>query len=123
MSTVTYFRNATGGVILPVSNTSFTTELLQISTDESEIYFEFYNDANGNTAVTPTAGTIVTSGSAIGDQFLEASQNATTQASTVSTPNATYTPPVLDGLVERARITLSGITGATHMRAKIFKHE
>lgn len=108
--------------MLPIAgNPTYLLEQLAVGDSQAEIYFEFYSDSAGATPATPTAGSITSSGRALDNIWLEASQNATTQANTVSTPNATYTPPVLDGLVRDARIVLTGITGATHMRATLYK--
>lgn len=115
------FKTSTGSEIIPVADGTFTTDTMMEDMASCEVYFEFYNDEAGATPVEPNAGTIVTSGSPLGGNYLAPSANATTQASACG-PEATYTPPVLDGLTNRARIVLNGITGATHMRAVAFKH-
>lgn len=116
------FRTSAGSDILPVAgNPSYVLEDIQTGDSDAEVYFEFYSDSSGSTPATPSAGTITTSGRALNNIWLEASQNATTQASTVSTPDATYTPPILDGLLRDVRIVLSGVAGATHMRATLYK--
>ena len=108
--------------IITIADGDFFTNGLPITEDEAEVYFEFFSDASANTPVTPTAGTIVTAGRPMEHNYLAASSNATTQASECGTPNSAYTPPILDGKMNRSRITLSGITGATHMKAQVFKH-
>lgn len=119
-----FFRtnNGTGSTILPVADGSYFTENLTIGKTDAEVYFEFYSDSEGTTPVTPTAGTITVSASPLGNNYLAASSGNVVQAAQVEAGNSSYTPPVLDGLTARARITLSGITGATHMRAVLFKH-
>lgn len=124
MSRRFFFRtdNGAGTTILPVTDTSYFTEDLTVGSTESEVYFEFYSDSAATTPVTPSAGTITVSASPLGNNYLAASSNSTVQASSVETPNSSYTPPTVDGLSVKARITLAGITGATHMKAVLFKH-
>ena len=123
MSRRFFFRtdDGEGTTILPVSDTSFFTQELTIGATDAEVYLEFYNDAQGQTPVTPTAGTITVSGSPLGNNYLAATGNVI-QADQVEAGDSSYTPAVLDGLTVRARITLAGITGATHCRAVLFKH-
>lgn len=115
------FKTSTGSEVIPVSNGSYFTDLLSRGLDQAEFYIEFYSDASGLTAATPTAGTITVAGSPLGNNYLSDQANLTVQASACGTPNSTYTPPVLDGLSRRGRMILTGITGATHCRAILFK--
>ena len=117
------FRDGSGNTVFATSNGNYFTEDLRIGVANAEIYYEFYSDAAGTTPVTPTGGTIVASGTPLGNNYLEAGQNATTQASQVEVGDSTYTPPVLDGLVIKARVALSGIAGAAYMRATLYKHD
>lgn len=106
---------------LPVADgAEYYTDWL-LSYGFSSVYFEFYSDAAGTIAVTPTAGTITTYATPTGAVYLTAAANAVTAAATVSVPNGAYTPPVFDGLVKRVKIRLSGITGAAYMRATLLK--
>ncbi len=114
--------NGTGTTILPISDTSFFTPELTTGATDAEVYFEFFSDAAGTTPVTPTAGTITVSGSPLGNNYLAASSNNVIQATQVEAGDSSYTPPVLDGLTVRARIVLDGITGATYMKAVLFKY-
>lgn len=114
--------NGSGSTILPVADVSYFTQELTTGATNAEVYFEFYSDATGETPATPTAGTITVSGSPLGNNYLAASSDNVVQATQVEAGDSSYTPPVLDGLTVRARITLSGITGATHMRAVLFKY-
>lgn len=114
--------NGTGSTILPVTDTSYFTPELTTGATDAEVYLEFYSDADATTTVTPTAGTVTISGSPMGNNYLAASSNNIIQASQVESGDSSYTPAVLDGLTVRARITLAGITGATHMRAILFKY-
>lgn len=116
------FKGADGSEIFAVTDGEYFTETLQEDISEAELYFEFYSDASGATVADPTGGTIASAGSPLGGNYLAAGSNSTTQASACGV-EATYTPPVLDGLTVKGRITLASITGATHMRAVMFKHE
>lgn len=115
-----YFKDSTGSTIIPVADGSFFTDQLKASQDEAEVYFSFYSDADATTPVNPTAGTLTVYGEYEQGFFLEAN-GGVVQANTVISPISTYTPPVMDGLSLRARVDVSGVTGATHMRALVFK--
>lgn len=119
-----FFRtnNGQGSTILPVADGSFFTEDLTIGKTDAEVYLEFYSDANATTPVTPTGGEITISARPMENNYLLAGSNATIQAVDVKTPDSTYTPPVIDGLSTKARITFSGITGASYCKAILFKH-
>lgn len=115
-----YFKDSTGSTIIPVADGSFLTDALKASQDEAEVYFSFYSDADATQPVNPTAGTLTVYGEYESGFFLEAT-GGTVQANTVASPIATFTPPVMDGLSIRARVDLSGVTGAAYMRALVFK--
>lgn len=118
-------RNFTdsGAVALPVSDTSFETEVIPVDNSLSEVYIEFFSDESLDIPVTPTSGTITVTASPLGNCYLEASFDAVINAEDVSFPNASYSPPIIDGLVRKARITFSGITGASYARAIIYTHD
>lgn len=121
MSQRYYVKDSSGNTIIPVADGSFLTDAMRPSQDECEVYFAFYSDEDASTPATPTAGTINTYGEYETGFALAPSANPTTDATEVSTPIATYTPPILDGLTIRGRVDLSGVTGATHFRAYFFK--
>ncbi len=82
-----------------------------------------FTDASG-TPVTPTAGTIRFEATPIEGQWLEPPAEMTIDATTViaasdggGTGLATYTLPSFDGPVQAARIILTGVEGATHVRS------
>ena len=120
MSNRYYLKDSSGSTIIPVSDGSFYTDQMKPSQDEAEVYFSFYSDENATNPVNPTAGTIESYGEYEPGFFLGASGGGV-RANTVSSPIATYTPPVMDGLTLRVRVDLSGVAGASHFRAFVFK--
>lgn len=113
------FKASNGATVIPVANGQFFTDEMSVTPDQVDIYIAFFSDSN-RTPVTPTAGTITANGEYFPGFFLQAT-NPVIQANTVITPNATYTPPTIDGCSLRARIDLAGVTGATHFSAFAYK--
>lgn len=116
-----YLKDNDGNTIIPVSDVELFTDLMSTSQDEVDVYFSFYADQSGLTPQTPTAGTIEVRGEYEPGFWLTASTNPTVQASSVSSPLATYTPPTLDGNTLRVSTVLSGISGAAYFRAYAYK--
>lgn len=81
----------------------------------------FY-DADGETPITPTAGTVQVDMSPMENIWMAPGVgDATIDASSVVVNGeglATYTTPVFLGAAYQGRVTLSGITGATFMKAQ-----
>lgn len=121
------FKTSSGSSILPTTSGDYFTDNLDPSYNDGQVYLEFYGSAddarNLANAVTPTGGTIVVNGSPLGNVFIRDSGSETISASAVSAPNGTYTPPIISGAAVQARVTLSGITGATHCRIVIDRSE
>ena len=121
------FRTSGGNSILPVTDGDYFTNALDSSYNDGQVYLEFFNNENDarnfTNAVTPTAGTITVSASPLGNAFLRDADSVTISAPAVAIPDATYTPPVISGAAIRARVTLTGITGATHCRIVIDRSE
>ncbi len=119
-----YFKTNDGALALPVNTDGeFLTDL--INTEEGslcDVYIEFYEDEQLQTPVTPTGGVISAQGSPMGNVFLPSPTSTTINAADVSVPNASYTPIVFDGLVIKAKISVSGITGANYMKAVLFNY-
>jgi hypothetical protein len=118
------FKNSNGGIALDVtSDGEFLSDLINYDQGSyCEIYFEFYEDEALQIPASPSAGTIISSATPLGEVFLLAANNSTVSAVDVSYPNATYEPPIIDGLVRRAKVSVSGIVGASYMRAVLFNH-
>lgn len=121
------FRTAGGSSILPVADGDYFTNLLDPSYNDGQVYLEFYNSSDDardfTNAVTPTAGTIVINATPLGNVYIRDSDSETITASTVSSPDGTYTPPVIAGSAVRARVTLDSIAGATHCRIVLDRSE
>lgn len=120
-------KTSGGNPVIPVSNGDFFTDIMNPEFDDGEFYLEFYNSAsnagNRTNAVTPTAGTITVSASPQGNVFLRDVNEVTITASMVAVPDGTYTPPVIAGKAVQGKMTLAGITGASHMRAEFFRRK
>jgi hypothetical protein len=121
------FKTTSGSSVLPVTNGDYFTDSLDPSFNDGQVYLEFFNSASDagtfTNAVTPTSGTITVSASPLGNAFLRDVSGVTISASTVSVPNATYTPPIISGAAVSAKVTLTGIVGATHCRVVIDRSE
>lgn len=121
------FKTAAGSSILPVTDGDYFTDTLDPSYNDGQVYVEFFGSAddasNFTNAVTPTGGTLVVNATPLGNVFIRDSNSETINATAVSTPDGTYTPPVISGSAVRARITLSSIAGATHCRVVVDRSE
>lgn len=115
-----YFRDSAGNTVIPVSDDSFYTDLLSVSNDFCDVYLAFYSDAEGETPVAPTGGTVTAWGEYEPGFFLAATGDVV-QASTVTFPNAAYIPQLMDGCSLRGRVDLAGVTGAAYFRGFVFK--
>lgn len=120
-------KTSAGSSILPVTNGEYFTDMMSPSLSDGEVYLEFFNSStdagNLTNAVTPTAGTITVAASPIGNVFIRDAQEETIQASSVSVPDADYTPPIISGTAVMGKITFTGITGATHARVIFARRE
>ena len=112
--------DGTGTTLIPVADGDFFANDIDPVYERGQCCLAFYN--NG-VLTTPTGGTIrFRAGCVVFDgepvnQFLTDSQDSTIQANTVIAGDATYTPSVFNGPSVRAKMTLSGITGVTHVVA------
>jgi len=118
------FRTSGGQDSIPTTDGDyFTEDMSQVDGQfqAGECFLQFYNlDGNGQLVpVTPTGGTIEFRSAAFPNQFLTpaAANTVTIQAADVDSGNADYTPPSFGSLVRQSKMTLSGITGATHVKA------
>jgi len=120
-----FFKTTDGNKALPVTSDGvFFTDLIDFEQGSlCEVYVEFYSDEELKVPVTPSAGTVSASASPLGNVFLESSGSTNIHASKVSVPDGTYDPIILDGLIKRAKVSVTGITGASYMKAIIFNHD
>lgn len=110
-----FFRDANDNVRIPVADGQYFTGAMSADYLRGNCFLAFY-DANGD-LVTPTGGTITFDSSAIEGQWLMAPSIQTINATDVIAGDALYTPPTFDAIVINTRMTLAGITGATHAEA------
>jgi len=102
-----------------VSNGSFTTEDMSASYAYAELsHITFYSDAYV-TQVTPTAGTVTYKQSADGVNYRDMPEG-TFNASAAY--DADRTPPNGTGMAVKGQLTLSGVTGATHFIACVWRY-
>jgi hypothetical protein len=118
-----YFKDGSGDTIIPVADADFFTAQMELGYEDGQFYIEFFSDALAQTPVTPTAGTIVARGSPLGNVFLTSSADEVVNAADVQAGDAVYTPPRFMGAMTKAKVTLLGITGATHFRAVMWRHD
>lgn len=116
-----YFKDGEGKSVLSTTDGAYFTDMLEdfeiIRSSEAIIYFEFFSDVEGSNIVTPSGGIITSFGSPMGNNYLEFGDNSTTSAIYVQAGESTYNPPAMFGLVSKGKIVLSGIQGASFMRA------
>lgn len=110
-----YDSNNLNETLIPVANGSHETRNMNMAYCIGNVFLQFY-DANGD-PVTPTGGSVTFHSGAFDEQYLTAPTVVQIDATTVIAGDATYTPPTFDSAVLKSRMTLSGITGATHVRA------
>lgn len=122
MSKFIDFRDNADKTVIPVANGTFyaDAESLDGNYNYAQVYFEFYSDANGETPVTPTAGTLTVAGSPLGNNFIRNSGSVVINASDCQTPDSSYTPPELFGAITAAKVVVNGVTGAAYFRAKLW---
>lgn len=115
-----YSITSNGSPLLDVTSASvaYTSGVMDISMDTADVYIEFF-DSSGNPA-TPTAGQVFIYGLPTGTTWL-AAYGSPIDATKVTRPVATYTPPLLDGLCIQAQAQFTGITGATRASVTIYK--
>lgn len=108
--------------LIPVADGEYFTKLMDTGTSIGACAIEFL-DADGETVVTPTGGTITFTSSPIGEQWHEPSNgNGVINAVDVG-PTPNYTMPTFNGPVIKSKMTLNGITGATYVRAYHWRDE
>ena len=112
-----YFKDTDGDSWIDVADDTFFTDDMSYTFNIGNVYVQFY-DANKD-PVTPGAGTITIESSPFPDagHYLQPPTNGVINAVDVIAGTALYTPPSFDSVVYKSRLTLSGITGATYMKA------
>lgn len=123
MSKRYFIKNGDGSSIITVADGSFFSDPNQNKTMSiSDFYIEFYSDAEATVRVTPTAGTLSFYGQPFsGGNWLAAGANAAINAADCEAGISLYSPPAMDGLIDRSRVDMSGITGASYCRIIQYK--
>ena len=102
-----------------VANGQFVSDDMSASYQNSELsYILFYSD-EFKTVVAPTAGTVTYEQTADGIHYREMADGSFAAADSYS---STRTPPNGLGLATKGRITLAGVTGATHFTACVWRY-
>ena len=107
--------------LIPVADGDYLTGMMEPDFTIGNCFLQFY-DADGITPITPTGGTITFKAGGFEGQFLADSGAIVVDATAVvGTGDATYTPPTFDSIAITSKMTLSGITGASFVRAYIWR--
>lgn len=111
-----------GSEVLPIADGIYYTRagMGASTSDNCQVYVEFFTDAAGTVLASPSAGTIKPEGSPMGQAWLAPSSGETINAADVKNVS-TYTPPVFFGRMEQGRVTLTGITGALTARITFWR--
>lgn len=115
-----YTITSNGSPLLDVtsSSVSYNSGVMEVTADIGDVYVEFFDNAGA--PATPTAGQVFIYGLPTGTTWLQA-YGSPLDATKVTRPVATYTPPLLDGLCIQAQAQFTGITGATRASVTIYK--
>jgi hypothetical protein len=111
-------RRRSAGALIPVADGDFYTGIIEDEYSYGECFVVFYG-ADGSAVVTPTDGAITFTSSPIDGQYLAASSGGVIAATDVGTE---YIPALFNSRVIRSKMTLSGIVGASFVRAMHWRH-
>jgi hypothetical protein len=122
MAELYYFKDGSGNTIIPVADADFfTDDNMDAAYLDGQFYIEFFADAAAATPATPGAGTIVARGAPLGNVYLRDPLDTTINGIDVIPGNGAYSVPQFNGLMQRGKMTLAGITVATHFRAAMWR--
>jgi len=110
-----YFKTGAGDDLLPVADAAHIIDDMSASYGTGQISVEFL-DAQGD-PVAGTAGTVTFSSSPNGSQWHTPSNGDGVINVVDVIPEAEYTIPEFNGPVVSTRMVLSGVAGATFVRA------
>lgn len=115
--------NAKNGTsfVLSTANGSFTTDEMSADYDLCRVYVEFYSNAAGTVAATPTAGTVSLEVSPLGGVYVPM-DNATPMPAAMVAAGG-YDAPSHHGMARRGRVTFDGIVGAAYARVVFWRDE
>lgn len=105
--------------LIPVADGSFfTSDEMSLDFTDGACFLQFY-DADGVTPITPTGGTIRFYSSLLDGQYLADDSDSTIDAvDVIGSGNATYIPATFASVVTKSKMVLSGITGASFVKAE-----
>jgi len=114
------FLNSSGGAICPTSDGEYLTiDMSSGPNREAELTsITFFSDQLGQNVVTPTAGTVKLMGSPDGVTWLDVAFG-TFSASSVNSGSRVM--PHAIGDMRFAKIILSGVSGASHFSASLWR--
>ena len=119
-----FLKSPNGSGVVPTANGAIETEdMTSITASRTQVYIEFFSDEAGTQRVTPTAGTITIEGSPLGGIFLAPACGGVIDATTVSSPTATYDVPFFEGRIIRGKASFSGVTGAAFARVMFWRYD
>lgn len=121
MAAIFPVKTLDGGVILPTADATLYTDIMSADYSIGLVYIEFFSDAAASIPATPTTGTVSVFGSPSGNVWLTPAAGGVVQASTVSAPKGTYTPPYFSGGFVRGRIEMANITGASYAKISFWR--
>jgi len=101
----------------PVADGSYTSDAMNASYSRCELSYIRFFDSNG-AQVTPSAGTVVFSGSPDGVNYRDIEGGSFMASSAYS---GSRVPPYGEGLMVNARITLAGVAGASTFEAVVWR--
>ena len=111
-----------GGEVLPVTDgIYYTADMGTSQNNNCQVYIEFFSDAEGTVLAAPSAGTVTSAGTPMGQAWLAPSSGTTVNAADVKLA-ATYTPPVITGRIQRGRVQFDGITNAASARVTFWRY-
>lgn len=108
-----------GTTVIPVADGDFLTPPMSQDYDKILVHVRFFSDANRENEVDPTGGTITVTATPDGVNY-ESLDSGTYEAldnrlDSRIRPNGANKPAI------RAKITLTGVTGANYMTAEAFR--
>lgn len=114
-----YFKTVGGSSLIPVADGDFYTDLMSADYSQAEQQdITFYSDAEGKIPVTATAGTVTVTGTSDDFCYRTINQGVFDAADACLASRAR---PNAIGCMVRAKLSLSGVTGATYFSAVIWR--
>lgn len=119
---VEYFRHTDGSLNIPVADGDVLLSGVNLAASNHHVHVAFY-DTDGETLVTPTAGTVTVRAGLVPGQYLAAATGGAIAATDVEAEDASYTPAVFAGAVAHMKLTKASLAGATFVRAYVWSDD